>query len=107
MAIGEVLARYYRHPAMLDHAARAGASWEQIGAARGTSAEQARQDYREWADGQHPLLTWTEGRIGMSDVEHAAALARLECSTGTLAPDAESTYAAMLQATDAGLEAEA
>jgi hypothetical protein len=43
----------------------------------------------------------------MSDVEHAAVLARLECSTGILAPDAESTYAAMLQATEAGLEAEA
>ena len=47
MAHGEVLARYYRHPAMLDHAAQAGATWEQIGDARGTSAEQARQDYRE------------------------------------------------------------
>src|SRR5262245_37787124 len=28
MAIGEVLARWYRHPAMLDDAARAGASWD-------------------------------------------------------------------------------
>ncbi|MGD0373176.1 MAG: hypothetical protein ABSB01_01125 [Streptosporangiaceae bacterium] len=34
MATGEVLARYYRHPTMLDHAAKAGATWEQIGAAR-------------------------------------------------------------------------
>jgi hypothetical protein len=53
LANGEVLARYYRHPANLVRAAEAGASWEQIGAARGTSAEQARQDYREWAEGQH------------------------------------------------------
>ncbi len=64
MAIGEVLARHYRHPTKLDDAAKAGATWEQIGAARGTSAEKPRQDYRAWADGQHDLLTWTEGRIG-------------------------------------------
>ena len=76
MAIGEVLARYYRHPSMLDHAVTAGASWEQIGAARGTSTDQARRDYREWAEGQHNLLTWTEGRIGMSDAGYAKAIAR-------------------------------
>jgi hypothetical protein len=51
MAIGEVLARYHRRPSMLDHAVKAGASWEQIGAARGTSADQARRDYREWVVG--------------------------------------------------------
>src|SRR5262249_26028509 len=76
MAIGEVLARYYRHPSMLDHAVKAGASSEQIGAAPGTSATKAGRDYREWAEGQHNLLTWTEGRIGMSDAEHAKAIAR-------------------------------
>jgi len=52
LASGEVLARYYRHPATLAHAVEAGASWEQIGAARGASAGQARQDYRDWAEGQ-------------------------------------------------------
>ena len=76
MAIGEVLARYYLHPSMLDHVVKAGASWEQIGAACGTSTGQARRDYREWAEGQHNLLTWTEGRIGMSDAEYAQAIAR-------------------------------
>jgi hypothetical protein len=76
MALGEVLARYYRHPSMLDLAAKAGASWEQIGAARGTSAEQARQDYRAWADGQHSLLSYGDGRFGMSDADYAASLAR-------------------------------
>ena len=76
MAIGEVLARYYLHPSMLDHVVKAGASWEQIGAARGTSTGQARRDYREWAEGQHNLLTWTEGRIGMSDADYAKAIAR-------------------------------
>src|SRR5262245_19052123 len=53
LANGEVLAQYYRHPAALAHAVEAGASWEQVAAARGTSARQARQDYREWAEGQH------------------------------------------------------
>jgi hypothetical protein len=76
MALGEALARYYRHPVMLDHAAKAGATWEQIGAARGTSADQARRDYQEWAKGQHDLLTCTGGRFGMNDTEYAAALAR-------------------------------
>ena len=57
LASGEVLARYYRHPATLAHAVEARASWEQIGAARGASAEQARQDYREWAEGQHGMWT--------------------------------------------------
>lgn len=41
------LARYYRHPSMLDHAVNAGASREQIGAAHGTRTDQARRDYRE------------------------------------------------------------
>jgi hypothetical protein len=76
MAIGEVLARYYRHPSMLSHAVKAGASWEQIGAARGTSTDQARRDYRQWAEGQHNLLPRTEGRIGMSDAEYANTIAR-------------------------------
>jgi len=75
MAAGEVLARYYRHPAMLHHAVKAGATWEQIGAARGTSAGQARNDYREWADGQHSLLSYGDGRFGMSDDEYAKAIA--------------------------------
>jgi hypothetical protein len=43
--------RAHRRPSMLDHAVKAGASWEQIGAARGTSADQARRDYREWVVG--------------------------------------------------------
>lgn len=83
LAIGEVLARYYRHPSMLDHAAKGGASWEEIGAARGTSADQARQAYRDWAEGQHNLLSWTAGRLGMSDAEYAEAVARAD------APDPE------------------
>jgi hypothetical protein len=75
MAAGEVLARYYRHPAALDRAAKAGATWEQIGAARGTSADQARADYREWAIGQHALHK-DMGRWGIGDEEYAAAMTR-------------------------------
>jgi hypothetical protein len=85
MAAGEVLARYYRHPAMLDRAVRAGATWEQIGAARGTSADQARNDYREWADGQHSLLSYGDGRFGMSDDEYAKAIARADDPRNTAA----------------------
>jgi len=79
LASGEVLAEYYRHPVNLARAAEAGASWEQIAAARGTSAEQARQDYREWAEGQHNLWTgkWGNepGRSGLDDAGYAAAAA--------------------------------
>lgn len=76
MAAGEVLARHYRHPSMLDQAVKAGATWDQIGAARGTSADQARRDYPEWAEGQHSLQSYEDGRFGMSDEEYAAAGAR-------------------------------
>jgi len=76
IAIGEALARYYRHPSMVDDAVKAGANWEQIGAARGTSSDQARRDYREWAEGQHRLNTYYKGKFGISDDEYAAAIAR-------------------------------
>ena len=82
LANGEMLARYYRHPATLAHTVEAGASWEQIAAARGTSAGQARQDYREWAEGQHNLWTgkWggEPGRSGLNDAGYAEAIRRLE-----------------------------
>jgi hypothetical protein len=84
MAAGEVMARYYRHPAMLNHAAKAGATWEQIGDARGTSADQARQDYRDLIEGQHDMWASTgvwageePHRFGMTDAEHAEAMQRL------------------------------
>jgi hypothetical protein len=76
LARGEVLARHYRHPAHVHHAVEAGATWQQIADARGTSEEQARQDYREWADGQHMLWEHYEGKFGMPDAEHATAIAR-------------------------------
>ena len=67
LALGEAIAFYYRHPAGVDHAVRAGATWEQIAAARNTTAEAARAAYREWAEGQHKYA-------GMGDAEYAAAI---------------------------------
>jgi hypothetical protein len=94
LANGEVLARYYRHPATLARAVEAGASWEQIAAARGTSAEQARWDYGEWAEGQHDLWTgkWggEPGRSGLDDDAYAEAIAR----AAEPDPGAAKTYAA-------------
>jgi hypothetical protein len=50
-------------------------TWEQIGAARSTGAEEARADYRGWAIGQHAPHK-DMGRWGMGDDEYAAAMAR-------------------------------
>lgn len=77
VALGEVLARHYRHPTMLDHALKAGATFKQLGAARGTSTDQARQDYRAWVDGQHGLFKHY-GKFGLNDQEYTEALARLD-----------------------------
>jgi hypothetical protein len=72
LALGERIARYYRHPAQVDKALRAGASWAQIAAATGTTEDSARAAYREWADGQHRLHAGGYG--GLDDGEYAAAI---------------------------------
>jgi len=69
IALGERIARYYAHPSQVDVAVKAGASWTQIAAARGTDEATVRQQYREWAQGQHRYA-------GMGDEEYAAAIAR-------------------------------
>jgi hypothetical protein len=69
LALGEAIAFHYRHPAGVDRAVRAGATWEQIAAARNTTAEAAQAAYREWTEGQHQY-------VGMSDDDYAAAIAR-------------------------------
>ena len=74
LATAEHLSRSYKPVPEVDHALRAGASWAQIAGALGTDEPTARAAYRAWADGQHDLLTWTEGRLGMSDAEHAEAM---------------------------------
>jgi hypothetical protein len=78
MAASEVVARYYqRDQARIDRAVRAGASWEEVGAATGISPAQARQEYRDWAGQQH-VRSENPNRygLGMDDVEYLAALAR-------------------------------
>ena len=78
MAAGEVLARYYqRDQARIDRAVRAGASWEQVAAATGISAAQARQEYRDWVGQQHVRSKNPNPYgLGMDDLEYLAALAR-------------------------------
>ncbi len=76
LAAGEMLARYYRHPALIHQAVKAGASWTQVAAATGSDEATVRQGYREWADGQHRLYADYQGKFGMDDAEHAAAISR-------------------------------
>jgi len=91
LATGEVVARVYRHPGQVHQALQAGATWEQIAEATGTGEARVRQEYREFAEGQHDMWAGTghwEGaephRLGMPDDEFAAAIAR----TGDEASDA-------------------
>ena len=87
LALGERIARYYRHPSQVDKAVRAGASWEQIAAATGASADQARQAYRAWAEGQHRLRSdFPGGTIGLDDGEYAAAIEAADAGTPGGAP---------------------
>jgi hypothetical protein len=76
LATAEYLSRSYKPAPEVDHALRAGASWIQIADALSTDEPAARSAYRAWADGQHDLLAWTEGQLGMSDAEHAEAMQR-------------------------------
>jgi len=75
IALGEVMARHYRHPSQVHLAVVAGAAWAQIAAATGGDPDQARQAYREWAEGQHRLRAdFPGGTIGLDDEQHAAAI---------------------------------
>jgi hypothetical protein len=76
LATGEYLSRSYKPIPEVNHALRAGASWAQIAGALGTDEPAAQAAYRTWADGQHDLLAWTEGRLGMSDAVYAEAVQR-------------------------------
>lgn len=114
MATGEVVARHYRHPADLDHAVKAGATWEQIGDSRGESAEEVRREYRQWAEGQHDMWASTgvwEGesahRFGMNDADYSDAIraAGIPTERERLADEAaraeERRHAAMVHEADA------
>jgi hypothetical protein len=74
LAIGEMLSRHYRHPAHVQNAIKAGASWAQIAEATGSDEAQLRRAYREWADGQHRLHAYYDGKFGMNAAEHATAI---------------------------------
>jgi hypothetical protein len=76
LAAGEMLARYYRHPALIHQAVKSGASWPQVAAATGSDEATVRQAYREWADGQHRLYAHFEGKFGMDDADQPAAIGR-------------------------------
>jgi hypothetical protein len=78
LAAGELLARYYRHPAHVHRALQAGATWEQVAAATGRDEAQARRDYREWAQDEHRLWTDCNGEFGIDAAEYAAAIARAD-----------------------------
>jgi hypothetical protein len=79
LALGEALARYYRHPVQIHHAVLAGATWERIAAAVGSDTDEARLAYRAWAEGQHRLRQdFPGGTIGMGEAEYAAALKATE-----------------------------
>jgi hypothetical protein len=76
LATAEYLSRSYKPAPEVDHALQAGASWAQVADALGTDEPAARAAYRAWADGQHHLLTWTGGQLGMSDADYAEAIQR-------------------------------
>jgi hypothetical protein len=72
LAVGERIARYYRHPSQVDKAVKAGATWEQIAAATGITEDAARGAYLQWAEGQHRLHA--DIGIGLDNEEYAAAI---------------------------------
>jgi hypothetical protein len=76
LAAGELLARHYRHPALVHYAVIADATWPQIAAATGSDEAAARHAYRKWADGQRRLHIDYEGEFGLNAAEHSAALHR-------------------------------
>jgi hypothetical protein len=82
IALGEVIARHYRHPALVHHAVMAGATWAQIAAATGGDPGQARRAYRTWAKVQHDLRQqFPGGTIGLGDDEYAEAIRKTDAGT--------------------------
>jgi hypothetical protein len=82
LALGERIARYYRHPSQVDKAVKAGASWAQIAAATGTTEDAARAAYREWAESLHQLHA--DMGMGMGDDQYAAAIRAADEGGGQL-----------------------
>jgi hypothetical protein len=82
LAAGELLARYYRHPAHAHRALQAGATWAQVAAATGRDEGQARRDYCEWAEDEHRLWADCDGEFGIDAAEYAVAIARADIAAG-------------------------
>jgi len=75
IALGEVMARHYRHPTQVHHAVMAGATWAQIAAAAGGDAGETLEGYLRWAEQQRQLREqFPDGSIGLGDDEYAAAI---------------------------------
>jgi hypothetical protein len=47
-----------------------------VAEALGADEATAKVEYRAWADGQHDMLRWTDGRLGRSGAEYAEVLSR-------------------------------
>jgi len=84
LAAGELLARYYGHPAHAHRALQAGATWQQVAAATGRDEDQARRDYRGWAEDEHRLWVDCNGEFGMDAAEYAAAIARADTAAESM-----------------------
>jgi hypothetical protein len=75
IALAEVAARRFRHPAYVHDAVLAGATWEQIAAAAGSDPQQARERYLRWAESQRELREqFPGGTIGLGQDEYRAAV---------------------------------
>jgi len=80
LALGEHLARHFRHPALVHYAVQAGATWPQIAAALDRKSLHVRQDYADWVDGQRALAKRSPGMTtGFSEAGHIKALAAAAC----------------------------
>ena len=85
LALGEVLARHFAHPAHVHHAVMAEATWEQIAAAAGGDPRRARERYHQWAIGQRELREqYPDGLIGLSEDEYRAAVKAASTGGGRL-----------------------
>lgn len=79
VALGAAIAARVQHPATVDRAVRAGASWAEVAAALQQDEDQVREAYREWAAGQRHLRElYPEHEWGLSEAEYAAALVRAD-----------------------------
>jgi hypothetical protein len=85
LAAAEYLSRVYRPSCQLDHALNAGATWEQVADALGTSQAAAQAAYRKCADNPSDFLSWADDRTGASDGEHDAATRRPEAEARRVA----------------------